>query len=72
MSSSLRRVEILLPLHFNDGQPIPDDLIAELLLELREHFGAVSTETQTIVGFWEHEGATYRDELTRVFVGGAR
>ena len=29
MSRSLRRYEILLPLRFNDGQPVPDDLIAD-------------------------------------------
>ncbi len=27
MSRSLRRYEILLPLRFNDGQPVPDDLV---------------------------------------------
>ena len=29
MSKSLRRFEILLPLRFNDGQAVPDDLIAD-------------------------------------------
>ena len=29
MSKSLRRYEILLPLRFNDGQAVPDDLIAD-------------------------------------------
>ena len=68
MSSLSRRFEILLPLRFNDGQPVPGEVIAELLLELRRRFGAVSSETQTILGMWEHEGSTYRDELARVFV----
>ena len=68
MSKSLRRFEILLPLRFNDNQPVPDDLIAGLLLQLEHHFGAVSAETQTIHGRWTHEGLTYRDELVRVFV----
>jgi hypothetical protein len=39
MSRSLRRYEILLPLRFNDGQPVPDDLIADALLELEKRFG---------------------------------
>jgi hypothetical protein len=68
MSKSLRRYEILLPLRFNDGQPVPDDLVAEALLELEQRFGAVSSETQTIRGLWRHEGESYRDDLTRVFV----
>ncbi len=45
MSRSLRRFEILLPLRFNDGQPVPDDLVASTLLELEQRFGAVSAET---------------------------
>lgn len=68
MSRSLRRFEILLPLRFNDGRPAPDELVAEALLELERRFGAVSTETQTIQGFWRHEGETYRDDLVRAFV----
>lgn len=46
MSDSFRRFEILLPRRFNDGQPVPDQLIADALLELEERFGAVSCETQ--------------------------
>ena len=67
MSRSLRRFEILLPLRFNDGQHVPDDLVADTLLELERQFGAVSSETQTIRGLW-HEGESYRDDLMRVFV----
>jgi hypothetical protein len=62
------RFEILLPRKFNDGQPVPDDLIGTTLMELRSHFGAVSFEPQTIQGTWLHEGHEYQDELVRVFV----
>lgn len=68
MNSLQRRFEILLPRRFNDGQPISDELFASTLLELRAKFGAVSSETQTIRGIWEHSGQTYRDELIRVYV----
>ena len=68
MSRTFRRFEILLPLRFNDGQPVPDELIAETLLELRDRFGAVSAETQTIRGLWQHEGKIFRDDLVRIFV----
>jgi hypothetical protein len=68
MSRSLRRYEILLPLRFNDGQPVSDELVADTLLELEQRFGAVSTETQTIRGLWRHEGESFRDDLARVFV----
>lgn len=67
MSSSQRRFQILLPQRFNDGQPVPDDLLAETLLELRSKFGYFSAETQIIRGVWEHAGQSYRDELIRIF-----
>lgn len=68
MSRSSRRYEILLPLRFNDGQAVPPELIADTLFELKDRFGAVSSETQTIRGFWTQKGQTYRDDLTRLFV----
>jgi hypothetical protein len=68
MSGTFRRFEILLPLRFNDGQPIPNELIGVTLLELEQRFGAVSSETQAIQGFWQHQGQTYRDDLTRIFL----
>ncbi|HEV3144333.1 MAG TPA: hypothetical protein VGZ47_10640 [Gemmataceae bacterium] len=68
MSNTFRRYELLLPLRFNDGQPVPDDLIAQTLLEIRQQFGAVSSETQIIRGVWQHEGTLFRDDLTRIFV----
>lgn len=46
MSSLQRRYEILLPLRFNDGQPVPDDLIGKTLLQLKQRFHAISSETQ--------------------------
>jgi hypothetical protein len=68
MSDTFRRFEILLPLRFNDGTPVPNELIAQTLFELEQRFGAVSSETQTIQGLWQHQGQTYRDDLTRIFV----
>lgn len=66
MSDSFRRFENLLPRRFNDGQPVPDDLIADTLLE--QQFGAVSCETQVIQGLWRHDEQIFRDDLIRVFV----
>ncbi len=63
-----RRYEILLPLRFNDGQTVPDSLLAETLLQLRERFGAVTWETQIIQGAWEHAGQLFRDDLMRVVI----
>jgi hypothetical protein len=68
MSRMVRRFEVLLPLRFNDGTPVPDEAVAETLIELEQAFGAVSCETQTIRGRWRHEGHSYRDDLVRIFV----
>ena len=64
MSRWVRRFEVLLPLRFNDGTPVPDAAVADTLIE----FGAVSCETQAIRGHWRSEGQSYRDDLLRVFV----
>ena len=68
MSRMVRRFEVLLPLRFNDGTPVPDAAVADTLVELEEQFGAVSCETQTIRGRWRSDGQSYRDDLIRVFV----
>jgi|SRR5437016_2487315 len=68
MQKPFRRFELLLPTKFNNGLPVPNDEFADTLLELEERFGAVSSESQTIAGQWQHEGHVYRDESVRVFV----
>jgi hypothetical protein len=68
MRISYRRYEFLLPLRFNDGQVVSDDLIAQTLLDIRKQFGAVSAVTQIIRGIWEHEGSVHRDDLSRIYV----
>ena len=60
--SDWRRCEILLPLKFNDGQPVPRQLLGQTLLELEERFGAVSCEAQIIHGIWRHQGQRFRDD----------
>ena len=57
--TALRRYEILLPLRFNDNQPVPDSMLGEALVELRRRFGAVTWETQVIEGAWEHAGQLF-------------
>ena len=66
--SVLRRYEILVPLRFNDGQPVPEALLVETFSELRNRFGAASWETQSLRGEWEQDGVVDRDNLTRLFV----
>ena len=66
--NGLRRYEILVPLLFNDGRPVPEQLLARTFAELPQRFGAASWETQTVRGTWEFRGTVYEDNLTRFFV----
>ena len=65
MSSRWRRFEVLLPLQFNDGRPVPADWLAEAVLEIVDHFGAASYETQKVEGHWRHGGVLYRDDVEK-------
>lgn len=68
MSSRWRRFEVLLPLQFNDGRDVPTEWIAEAVLEIVDHFGAASYETQKVEGHWRQAGVLYRDTMVRVVV----
>ena len=68
MSSSWRRFEVLLPLQFNDGRDVPPEWLAEAVLEIVEHFGAASYETQKLEGHWRQGSVMYRDSLVRLVV----
>ncbi len=66
--NKLRRYEILLPLKFNNGQPVPWRLVAETVQELKQHFGGVSGESQVIHGIGNVQHSEFKDDLVRVFV----
>ena len=68
MDRPYRRYEILLPLKFNDGSPVPEALIDQTVGELKAHFGALSLETQRIEGLWPRHGHPQPDDLVRVFL----
>jgi hypothetical protein len=58
----------MLPLQFNDGRDVPSDWLAEAVLEIVDHFGAASYETQKVEGHWRHGGVLYRDNLVKAVV----
>jgi len=66
--SASRRYEILLPLRFNDGQTVPDELIGETIQELRLRFGAATWETRVVRGQWQYEGKLFEDDSTRLVI----
>jgi len=59
---------VLLPLQFNDGREVPAEWLAEAVLEVVDHFGAASYETQKVEGHWRQGGVLYRDNLVRIVV----
>ena len=56
MSSGWRRFEGLPHLQFNDGREIAPEWLVEAVLEIVDHFGAASYETQKVEGHWRHSG----------------
>jgi hypothetical protein len=68
MSSKWRRFEVLLPLQFNDGSDVPAELLAEAVLEIVDHLGAASYETQKVEGHWRHGGVIVRDNLVKIVI----
>ena len=66
--SAYCRFEILLPLTFNDGRPVPREFLAEAAFEIQSRFGGVSWESQAIEGIWRAGAIQYRDQLNRIFV----
>ena len=71
MSSRWRRFEVLLPLQFNDGREVPTGWLAGAVLEIADHFGAASYETQKLEGHWRHGGVMYRGNLVRIVLDSA-
>ena len=47
---------------------VPTQWLAEAVLEMVDHFGAASYETQKLEGHWRHGGVQYRDNLVRLTV----
>jgi hypothetical protein len=59
---------MLLPLKYNDGRPISNDLFEQTREELIAQFGAMSLQPGVIHGIWVHEGTRHTDELLRFVV----
>jgi hypothetical protein len=47
---------------------VPSEWLADAVLEIVDHFGAVSYETQKVEGHWRHGGVVYRDNLVKIVV----
>jgi len=47
---------------------VPAELLAEAVLEIVDHFGAASYETQKVEGHWRHGGVIVRDNLVKIVI----
>ena len=68
MRSRSRRYEVLLPVRFNDGRDVPEEVLGEALNEIVEQFNAVSFYKEAVEGRWRHEETVYRDDLALLVV----
>ncbi len=68
MKSKSRRYEVLLPIRFNDGSDLPEEVLGEAVNEIVAHFGAVSFYKEAVEGRWRHEETLFRDDLALVVV----
>ncbi len=65
---SRRRYEILLPVRYNDGQPVELESFFVTQEELVAAFGALTTSPDLFRGVWMHEGQRFEDEHFRMVV----
>jgi hypothetical protein len=63
-----RRYETLLPLKYNDGRTIDEDLFEQTREELVARFGGLCVQPSVVRGIWIHEGTRYEDELLRYVI----
>lgn len=70
----MKEYELYLPLAFNDGTPIPDEIIAEVGQRLLQQFGGVTFFPQPNKGSWKMGDVTFLDEIVifRVLTAKAR
>ena len=65
---TLRRIEILLPLNYNDGRAVERPKFMVTNRELLDRFGALTTDSVEIQGSWKYGAALYHDRLIRLTI----
>ena len=68
MKSKSRRYEVLLPVRFNDGKEVPDELLGEAVNEIVDQFNAVTFYKGAVEGQWRHGETLFRDDLALLVV----
>lgn len=64
----MHKIEIFIPLYYNDNTPIEIEKIEKTRLELLKKFGALtgmpSNSDTALDGWWTHQGKIYRDKIS--------
>lgn len=68
MKNKSRRYEVLLPVRFNNGEDVPDEMLGEAVNEIVKQFGAVSFYKGAVEGHWRHDETLFRDDLALLVV----
>jgi hypothetical protein len=68
MKSKSRRYEVLLPVRFNDGRDVPDELLGDAVNEIVAQFSAVTFYKETAEGRWRQDETLFRDDLALIVV----
>jgi hypothetical protein len=68
MRSKSRRYEVLLPVRFNDGTEVPEEILGEAVNEIVDQFNAVTFHRQAAEGHWRHDDILFRDDLALLVV----
>jgi hypothetical protein len=68
MKSKSRRYEVLLPVRFNDGSDVPEEVLGEAVNEIVDQFNAVTFHKQAAEGHWRHDETLFRDDLALLVV----
>ena len=59
---------MLLPVRFNDGTDVPEQLLGEAANEIVDQFNAVTFYKQAAEGHWRHNETLFRDDLALLVV----
>ena len=68
MKSKSRRYEVLLPVRFNDGKDVPEELLGEAVNEIVAQFNAVAFYKEAVEGHWRYDETLFRDDLALLVV----
>jgi len=68
MKSKSRRYEVLLPVRFNNGNDVPEELLGEAVNEMVQQFNAVTFYKEAVEGRWFHDQTLYRDDLALLVI----